>query len=61
MACLLAVHVRGGILRLTNIAPAVRRQLFAAGLLGLLDRDAIGGEFVDFCVWPCGVVEVVSW
>ncbi|MEH0828465.1 MULTISPECIES: STAS domain-containing protein [unclassified Micromonospora] len=39
VACHRAVHVRGGTLRLTNIPPAVRRQLFTAGLLGLLDGD----------------------
>ncbi|MEV4196722.1 STAS domain-containing protein [Micromonospora globbae] len=40
VACHRAVHVRGGILRLVNIPPAVRRQLFTAGLLGLLDGDS---------------------
>lgn len=40
VACHRAVHVRGGTLRLTNIPPAVRRQLFTAGLLGLLDGDS---------------------
>ncbi|RKF25499.1 STAS domain-containing protein [Micromonospora globbae] len=39
VACHRAVHVRGGILRLVNIPPTVRRQLFTAGLLGLLDGD----------------------
>ncbi|MFD6607399.1 hypothetical protein [Micromonospora chalcea] len=34
------MHVRGGIVRLVNIPPAVRRQLFTAGLLGLLDGDS---------------------
>ncbi|MFY1659195.1 STAS domain-containing protein [Micromonospora sp. WMMD1274] len=61
VACRMATHVRGGILRLSNIAPAVRRQLFAAGLLGLFDGHAIGGRCVDFRVWSCGVIEVVSW
>ncbi|MGC4771543.1 STAS domain-containing protein [Micromonospora sp. DT44] len=36
VACHRAVHVRGGDLRLVNISPQVRRQHFAAGLLGLL-------------------------
>ncbi|WP_422735730.1 STAS domain-containing protein [Micromonospora sp. WMMD729] len=36
VACQRAVAVRGGDLRLENLAPVVRRQLFAAGLLGLL-------------------------
>ncbi|WFF00247.1 STAS domain-containing protein [Micromonospora sp. WMMD964] len=36
VACQRAVAVRGGALRLENLAPVVRRQLFAAGLLGLL-------------------------
>ncbi|WP_158610846.1 STAS domain-containing protein [Micromonospora endolithica] len=40
VACHRAVHVRGGTLRLVNIPPAVRRQLFTAGLLGLLDSDS---------------------
>lgn len=40
VACHRAAHVRGGTLRLTNIPPAVRRQLFTAGLLGLLDGDS---------------------
>ncbi|MGC4771559.1 STAS domain-containing protein [Micromonospora sp. DT44] len=39
VACHRAVYVRGGTLRLVNIPPAVRRQLFTAGLLGLLDGD----------------------
>jgi anti-anti-sigma factor len=39
VACHRAVHVRGGSLRLTNIPATVRRQLFTAGLLGLLDGD----------------------
>ncbi|WP_422750612.1 hypothetical protein [Micromonospora sp. WMMD1219] len=43
MACLSAVHARDGILRLTNIPPAVQRHLFAAGLFGLLDGNG-GGE-----------------
>ncbi|WP_158610880.1 STAS domain-containing protein [Micromonospora endolithica] len=36
VACQRAVAVRGGTLRLENLAHFVRRQLFAAGLLGLL-------------------------
>ncbi|MEV4766785.1 STAS domain-containing protein [Micromonospora chokoriensis] len=36
VACQRAVAVRGGDLRLEHLAPFVRRQLFAAGLLGLL-------------------------
>lgn len=36
VACHKAVEVRGGSFRLENLAPFVRRQLFAAGLLGLL-------------------------
>lgn len=36
VACQRAVGVGGGTLRLENLAPFVRRQLFAAGLLGLL-------------------------
>lgn len=40
VACHRAVHVCGGTLRLINIPPAVRRQLFTAGLLGLLDGDS---------------------
>ncbi|MGC5022376.1 STAS domain-containing protein [Micromonospora sp. DT47] len=36
VACQRAVEVRGGALRLENLTPPVRRQLFAAGLLGLL-------------------------
>jgi anti-anti-sigma factor len=40
VACQRAVAVRGGTLRLENLAHVVRRQLFAGGLLGLL----CGGE-----------------
>ncbi|MBM0275202.1 STAS domain-containing protein [Micromonospora tarensis] len=40
VACQRAVTVRGGTLRLEHLAHFVRRQLFAAGLLGLL----CGGE-----------------
>ncbi|MDG4782273.1 STAS domain-containing protein [Micromonospora sp. WMMD961] len=40
VACQRAVAVRGGILRLENLAHVVRRQLFAAGLLGLLSGGA---------------------
>ncbi|WP_167517426.1 STAS domain-containing protein [Micromonospora orduensis] len=47
VACQRAVAVRGGALRLENLAPFVRRQLFAAGLLGLL-----GGEDDAHAVSP---------
>ncbi|MEV1142118.1 STAS domain-containing protein [Micromonospora sp. NPDC049799] len=46
VACQRAVDVRGGTLRLANLTPFVRRQLFAAGLLGLLggmESDPAGG------------------
>lgn len=36
VSCHRAVAVRGGTLRLENLARPVRQQLFAAGLLGLL-------------------------
>ncbi|MBQ1016865.1 hypothetical protein KBX71_03185 [Micromonospora sp. D93] len=36
VACQRAVTVRGGALRLENLASVVRRQLFAAGLLDML-------------------------
>ena len=45
VACQRAVAVRGGTLRLENLAHLVRRQLFAAGLLGLLGaRDRRPGR-----------------
>ncbi|WP_431918902.1 STAS domain-containing protein [Micromonospora wenchangensis] len=39
VACERAVAVRGGALRLEGLTPFVRRQLFAAGLLGLLGNQ----------------------
>ncbi|WP_425777865.1 STAS domain-containing protein [Micromonospora sp. DT53] len=40
VACQRAVAVRRGALRLENLSSVVRRQLFAAGLLGLLGAGA---------------------
>ncbi|WFE53227.1 STAS domain-containing protein [Micromonospora sp. WMMD1155] len=39
VACQRAIAVRDGTLRLQNLSPFVRRQLFAAGLLGLLGAE----------------------